>query len=75
MTIISRQVLKSALLNMFANDSNAFKVDYTLESVTVKAEYKEYKWIGDQNGITVRLCDTQGLSDSSGRVLVRKNIL
>ena len=57
---------KSALFNFLSNSIGAFPEGDTACSVTSKAYYKEFKWMGDEKSHTVRFCDTQGLSDSRG---------
>ena len=56
---------KSSLLNMFAG-SEAFEVGDNAVSETQIASAKVYKFMGKDDGIQLRLIDTQGLSDTGG---------
>jgi len=55
---------KSSLLNMLAGNQDAFKVGDRAYSETQSTIYKEFKLMGKQDGIKLRLVDTQGLSDT-----------
>ena len=57
---------KSSLLNFLSNNKEAFPEGDTATSVTSKAQFKVFKWMGDPKNQNIRFCDTQGLSDSRG---------
>ncbi len=57
---------KSSLLNMLAGNQNAFIVGDEGNSQTQLTSYDVYKFLGKQDGIKLRLVDTQGLSDTGG---------
>ena len=57
---------KSALLNMFAGKENAFKVGLSINPETKFTTSQIHNYNGTANGYTLRLIDTQGLSDGGG---------
>ena len=57
---------KSALLNMLAGNTNAFKVSSSFNSETQIANSEIYNFMGQPDQIRLRLIDTQGLSDTGG---------
>lgn len=57
---------KSALMNFISGQKDAFLVGDTSATGTTLTQSKEFKLFGRDDGLKVRLVDTQGLSDSGG---------
>jgi GTP-binding protein EngB required for normal cell division len=57
---------KSALLNMLAGDTKAFKISSSYNSQTQITQSEIYNFMGNANQIQLRLIDTQGLTDTGG---------